>query len=908
MRVDGALGGHRPSRLVSGVAAGLLLAVSSASGVTYQEDIRPIFDEHCLGCHNPDKAKGELELTDYGGVMKGSYVGPIIDKKNYKPESSILYLVVTRQQSPEMPPDEPKIPEEQIQLIRKWIEEGAPKTNKITYARDVRPIFKEHCFGCHNPDDKKKDLDLTTYQQTMAGSSSGSIVEAGRASQSKLFRVVAHQEKPYMPKGADKLPARQIEVIRQWIGKGALRNAQDEAKGLDKPDLELSVDKKVGRPEGEPTMPGDVLLQPRVHTERAGAATALAHSPWAPVVAVGAQKQILLYNSKTRELAGVLPFPEGFARSLRFSRSGRYLVAGGGYGASKGFAALFDVQSGERVLQVGDAYDTVLAADMNAPQSLIATGGPNKRVRAYSMETGKLVYEIEKHTEWVTALAYSPDGVLLASGDRNGGLYVWEAPSGREFYTLDGHNGRVTSVAWRPDSNALASAGDDGRIALWDMLEGKRLKQWGAHSDGVLDVSFTHDGRIVSTGRDKKVKVWSSSGEKKATLDMLDGVGLHSVFGHEGKKVIAGDLAGNVRVASVEDGKQIGELSTNPPKLETRIAKQKKRLEELTSNGAGDKAHERARTALQKAKKALVSGQKRQKKLPERIQQAKDAVKEAKQRVAEARKGKENAKERLAAAKGKAAEHATAAEKAAKALKQARKAHGEAEKKLEKKKKALAKAKGDQKKALKKEVEELKGKVAERAKAVEAADEKAKRLAKQARKSKGAKADAKKRFEKAASELSRAVKQKKSAEESLEKAQKRSKKLEKRVPQLKKRVEQAKKKVAEVEAIREKVAAAEKKLKGLKEAKREADLYEAKKTVEKKEKELEDLQRDLRLAEDALAKAEKKAKNDQKAADRVKKLEEQVRKTKAAIKKVRETLSSARKRIEGLSKKPATSE
>ena len=72
------------------------------------------------------------------------------------------------------------------------------------------------------------------------------------------------------------------------------------------------------------------MLQPVVLTPRANAVTALAHSPWAPVFAVGGQKQVLLYHTDTQELLGVLPFPEGNVFSVRFSRNGQLLLAAGG--------------------------------------------------------------------------------------------------------------------------------------------------------------------------------------------------------------------------------------------------------------------------------------------------------------------------------------------------------------------------------------------------------------------------------------------------------------------------------------------------------------------------------------------------------------------------------------------------
>src|SRR5256885_5951928 len=97
-------------------------------------------------------------------------------------------------------------------------------------------------------------------------------------------------------------------------------------------------------------------------TPRPGATTALAASPWAPLVAVAGQKQISLYNTDTLQLLGVLPFPEGIPYVLRFSRSGTVLLAGGGRGGASGSGGLFFVEDGVGVAAKGEGHGWVLGA------------------------------------------------------------------------------------------------------------------------------------------------------------------------------------------------------------------------------------------------------------------------------------------------------------------------------------------------------------------------------------------------------------------------------------------------------------------------------------------------------------------------------------------------------------------
>src|SRR5205807_10121336 len=125
-------------------------------------------------------------------------------------------------------------------------------------------------------------------------------------------------------------------------------------------------------------------LEPVVKAARATAVTALASSPWAPLVAVGGQKQVLLYHGDTLELLGVLAFPEGTPNVLRFSRNGSLLLAGGGQAGKSGKVVLWSVTRGERLLSLGEESDSVLAADVSPDQSRVALGGTGKVVRIYS--------------------------------------------------------------------------------------------------------------------------------------------------------------------------------------------------------------------------------------------------------------------------------------------------------------------------------------------------------------------------------------------------------------------------------------------------------------------------------------------------------------------------------------------
>lgn len=490
---------------------------------------------------------------------------------------------------------------------------------KINFEEHVKPIFRDKCASCHNTNKKTADLDLTNYTAMMQGGGSGPAIEPGSPDDSYLFLLINHDSEPYMPPKSDKLPEEMISTVRTWIEIGAPETSSSKVMLPNKPKVDLSVDVSAGaRPEGPPPLPDVLGLEPVVHTSATTAVSAIATSPWAKLVAVSGQKQVILYSSETLQPLGVLPFPEGEARVLKFSRTGGLLLAGGGHGAAQGLAVVWNVRTGERVMQVGDELDEVLAADISADQSMIALGGPGKIVRVYATATGELQYEIVKHTDWISTLEFSPDSVLLATGDRVGGLHVWEAYTGRQYLTLNGHKGGISSVSWRIDSNVLASSSADSSVKLWEMENGKNIKSWNAHGGGTTSMEFCRDGRIVTCGRDRTSKIWDQNGAQQRAFEAFGDLALQVSHCDETNRVIAGDWTGEIRVWNAADGARIGNLTTNPPLLQDRLTQAEAAVVPVAAKLAeARKALEAANTAkaahiqvIEKAKQAYAAAQK----------------------------------------------------------------------------------------------------------------------------------------------------------------------------------------------------------------------------------------------------------------------------------------------------------
>ena len=443
---------------------------------------------------------------------------------------------------------------------------------KPNFQDDIIPVFEQSCNSCHNPDRARGGLDLTSINAILAGGSSGEVSIPGDPDSSLLYLLPARLQEPHMPPRGEKIEKAQLSLIKNWIAQGMLPTASGKPMKKKKSSVNLALGSvSIGKPEGPPPMPKYLALQPALVTDRAFAPSAMAAAPWSPLVALAGQKQVILYNTENLQISGILSYEEGFIESMNFSRNGKLVIASGGRGGKSGNVAGWDIETGRRVLTVGEEQDSILSADISADQSLVAIGGTNKLIKVFDLATNEILYKIKKHSEWVTQVAFSPDGILLATADRNGGLFVWEAGTGNPFYTLDGHKQEITSLSWRADGNVLLSASEEGAVRTWEMINGKQVRTWNAHSGGVLSAHYAQNGNIVTAGRDKTVKFWDGNGKALRTISGFADIVMETRLSHDGSKIIAGDWTGKVGVWNSADGKHLGDLNANPPTLETRI-------------------------------------------------------------------------------------------------------------------------------------------------------------------------------------------------------------------------------------------------------------------------------------------------------------------------------------------------
>lgn len=146
--------------IVSLATGGLL----QAQQVDFVRDIQPIFEERCWHCHGEDEQESGLRLDLRSGMLRGGDSG-LAAVVPGKPQKSYLIDVIKHLDADvKMPPDEDRIPDNEIELLTRWVQQGAiwpgqmdsvaeDKTDHWSFQPVVRPTVPDVATDSSNPVD-----------------------------------------------------------------------------------------------------------------------------------------------------------------------------------------------------------------------------------------------------------------------------------------------------------------------------------------------------------------------------------------------------------------------------------------------------------------------------------------------------------------------------------------------------------------------------------------------------------------------------------------------------------------------------------------------------------------------------------------------------------------------------------
>ncbi|MDA1313263.1 MAG: PSD1 and planctomycete cytochrome C domain-containing protein [Acidobacteria bacterium] len=127
---------------------GIALGVPPAASVAdFERDIRPIFETHCYSCHGLDNQLSEFRLDRKSDALRGGGSGAAAIVPHKSAESLLIRYVTGIDDKTVMPPQGlPRLSEQQIGLLRTWIDAGAewPGDEAASSGHDEKPDGRNH--------------------------------------------------------------------------------------------------------------------------------------------------------------------------------------------------------------------------------------------------------------------------------------------------------------------------------------------------------------------------------------------------------------------------------------------------------------------------------------------------------------------------------------------------------------------------------------------------------------------------------------------------------------------------------------------------------------------------------------------------------------------------------------------
>jgi mono/diheme cytochrome c family protein len=114
--------------------------VLDSTASIYEKAVQPILLDKCVGCHGPDKVKGNLLLDNKEHILKGGKHGSVLDLTGTSSIIERIHLPLAEEKH--MPPDgKPQLTPSEIKILNDWISAGGDFNKKIVELEKTDSLY-----------------------------------------------------------------------------------------------------------------------------------------------------------------------------------------------------------------------------------------------------------------------------------------------------------------------------------------------------------------------------------------------------------------------------------------------------------------------------------------------------------------------------------------------------------------------------------------------------------------------------------------------------------------------------------------------------------------------------------------------------------------------------------------------
>jgi WD40 repeat protein len=420
-----------------------------------------------------------------------------------------------------------------VAVLSAFVARGAEEKS-VSFYRDLTPILKRSCTGCHHPGKLKGDLDLTTYAAFAKGGKHGAGFKAGEATNSMVIEEISGDE-PSMPKEGDALSKAEVALFTRWIVEGARDDTPTNANSF--------------KLAGPPT-----YTKPPV-------VTALAFAPDGKTLAVSGYYEVLIHSADGSNLIARLVGESPRVESLAYSPNGKLLGVSGGAPALFGEVQIWSAESNSLVRSIKSSIDSLYGISFSPDSERVAVGGADKSVRIFSLKDGKELLKFDNHSDWVFGTTFTLDGKRVVSGSRDRALKLIDASNSQFIDDINKLLENVLCIARHPKEDLIVYGGEQGVSRLYKISENQGrtaanndvnvIKEYERLGGPVQAIAWSPNGTNIAVGgAAPEVRVYTAGkeGKRVATLKGHDGAVFALTFSPTTNWLATGGFDGQVRI------------------------------------------------------------------------------------------------------------------------------------------------------------------------------------------------------------------------------------------------------------------------------------------------------------------------------------------------------------------------
>ena len=247
---------------------------------------------------------------------------------------------------------------------------------------------------------------------------------------------------------------------------------------------------------------------------------------------------------------------------LSASPDGKWLATASGQPGRLGEVRLFEAATGKLDSVLTTAPDVMLDVAFDPAGQRMVAGGADGQVRVIDLASRKVTHTLGLHSDWVNAVTWDHNGSRFATASRDHTAKVFDLAANKSLVTFAGHGKNVRGVVFHPDGRELFTSGMDKKVQLWRISDGKRVRDTGFSAE--LFKLARRDKVLFVPAADNRVRRYQTNDLKHLGDFALDDWAVSVAISPDGKHLAAGGFNGQVRIWTLEDGKERNTFTAIP--------------------------------------------------------------------------------------------------------------------------------------------------------------------------------------------------------------------------------------------------------------------------------------------------------------------------------------------------------